>query len=73
MFKLTRELFLSYHHSTLFMPLFPSYNYGTSNAIHRPVFDLKHDVSETGFCPRIQVGPTKLDEINITSLWLRGQ
>jgi hypothetical protein len=28
--------------------------------IHRPGFYLKHDVSEAGFCLRLQVEPTRL-------------
>jgi hypothetical protein len=31
--------------------------------IHHPVFDLKHDVSKTGFCLRLQAGPTQLSPI----------
>jgi hypothetical protein len=30
--------------------------------IHRTVFYLKHDVSETAFCLRIQVEPTQLGQ-----------
>jgi hypothetical protein len=30
------------------------------NIIERPVFYLKHDVSETGFCPCLQVEPTQM-------------
>jgi hypothetical protein len=29
--------------------------------IYHPVFYLKHDVSETTFCPRLQVEPTQLN------------
>jgi hypothetical protein len=32
--------------------------------IHHPVFDLKHDVSETGFCLRLLAGPTQLSPID---------
>jgi hypothetical protein len=32
--------------------------------IHRPVFYLKHKVSETGFCLRLQVIPTQLGPID---------
>jgi hypothetical protein len=28
--------------------------------IRRPVFYIKHDVSEIGFCPRLQVEPTQV-------------
>jgi hypothetical protein len=28
--------------------------------IHRPVFYIKHDVSKTGFCLRLQIEPTQL-------------
>jgi hypothetical protein len=38
--------------------------------IHRPVYYLKHSVSETGVCPRIQVEPTQLGPINRTNLLL---
>jgi hypothetical protein len=31
--------------------------------IHNPVFYLKHDVSETGFCPRLQVEPSHLNPL----------
>jgi hypothetical protein len=53
--------------------------------IHRPVFYLKHDVSETGLCLRIQVEPTQLDSVRrqrlvlsvgpngVGSKWTRGQ
>jgi hypothetical protein len=40
---------------------------------HRPVFYLKHDVSETEFCLRFQVEPTQLDSIDVTNLCLRRQ
>jgi hypothetical protein len=33
----------------------------------RPVFYLKHNVSETGFCLRLQVKPTQLGPIDRTS------
>jgi hypothetical protein len=32
------------------------------NIIHRPVFYLKHDVSETRFCHCLQVEPTQMDQ-----------
>jgi hypothetical protein len=38
--------------------------------MHRPVFYLKHDVSETGFCLRLQVEPTQLCAIAKASLCL---
>jgi hypothetical protein len=38
--------------------------------IHRPVYTSKHNVSETGFCPRLQVKPTQLDPINTASPYL---
>jgi hypothetical protein len=41
------------------------------NIIHRPVFYLKHSVSEAGFCPRFQVEPTKLGKTDRDSLCLR--
>jgi hypothetical protein len=40
--------------------------------IHRPVFYLKHNVSEIGFCLRFQVEPTQLSPIDRASsfcLW----
>jgi hypothetical protein len=30
---------------------------------HRPVYFLKHNVSETGFCLRLQVKPTQLGPV----------
>jgi hypothetical protein len=36
--------------------------------IHRPVFYLKHDISETGFCLRFQVEPTQLGPVDTASL-----
>jgi hypothetical protein len=33
--------------------------------IHRPVFNLKHDVSETGFCALPQVEPAQLCLIDL--------
>jgi hypothetical protein len=38
--------------------------------IHRPVFYLKHDVSETGFCLRLQGEPAQFGPINRASLCL---
>jgi hypothetical protein len=39
--------------------------------INRPVFHLKHHVSETGFCLRLQVEPTQLGSTDraILCLW----
>jgi hypothetical protein len=39
--------------------------------IHRPVFYLEHNVSETGFCLRLQVEPTKLGPKDEASFCLR--
>jgi hypothetical protein len=39
--------------------------------IHRPVFYLKHDVSETRFCLRLEVEPTRMGRIEIASVCLR--
>jgi hypothetical protein len=39
--------------------------------IYRPVYISKRNVSETRFCLRVQVKPTKLDPINKTSPYLR--
>jgi hypothetical protein len=39
--------------------------------MHRPVFYLKLYVSETGFCLRLQVGPTHLGQLDITILCFR--
>jgi hypothetical protein len=33
--------------------------------IHRSVFYLKHDTSETGFCLRLQVEPTEMGQIEL--------
>jgi hypothetical protein len=41
--------------------------------IHRPVFYLRHDVSETGFYLRLQVKPTQLSSIDRGSLCLQRQ
>jgi hypothetical protein len=41
--------------------------------IHRPVFHLKHNVSETGFCLRIQVEHTQLGLIDRPSVCLQTQ
>jgi hypothetical protein len=38
------------------------------NAIHRPVFYLKQDVSEIGFCFRLQVQPTQVSPIETVCL-----
>jgi hypothetical protein len=35
--------------------------------IHRPVFRLKHDVTETGVCLRLQVEPIHLGPVEIVS------
>jgi hypothetical protein len=39
--------------------------------MHRHVFYLKHDVSETWFCLRLQVVPTQLDAIDRASRCLQ--
>jgi hypothetical protein len=39
--------------------------------IHRPAFYLKHDVSDTGFCLRLQVEPTHVGPIDRASVWPR--
>jgi hypothetical protein len=36
--------------------------------IHRPVFYLNHNVSETGFCLRLQVEPTQLGPTDKSNL-----
>jgi hypothetical protein len=36
-----------------------------------PVYFSKHNVSETGFCPRLQVKPTQLGPIDRASPYLR--
>jgi hypothetical protein len=41
--------------------------------IHVSVFYLKHDVSETGFCSRLQMQPPQVGPIDRTSLGLRRQ
>jgi hypothetical protein len=42
--------------------------------IHRPVFYLKHGVSEAGFCLRLQLGLTQVGPIDIANpcLWPGG-
>jgi hypothetical protein len=37
--------------------------------IYRLVFYLKYDISETGFCFRLQVEPTQLDPIGRVNLY----
>jgi hypothetical protein len=37
--------------------------------IHRPVFYLKQNVSETSFCRRLQVEPTELDPVETSSIY----
>jgi hypothetical protein len=37
---------------------------------HRPILYLKHDVSETWFCLRLQTEPTKMDPTERASLSL---
>jgi hypothetical protein len=39
--------------------------------IHRAVFHLKHDVSETGLCLHLQVEPTQIDPIERANLCFR--
>jgi hypothetical protein len=39
--------------------------------IHRPVYISKHNVSETGFCLRLQVKPTQLGAIDRARPYLR--
>jgi hypothetical protein len=41
--------------------------------MHRPVFHLKYDISETGFCFCLLVEPTQLDPIDRVSPSFRGQ
>jgi hypothetical protein len=36
---------------------------------HSPVYFLKHNVSETGFCLRVQVKPTQLGPIDRASVY----
>jgi short-subunit dehydrogenase involved in D-alanine esterification of teichoic acids len=38
---------------------------------HRPVYISKHNVSETGFCLRLQVKATQLGPIDMASPYLR--
>jgi hypothetical protein len=38
--------------------------------IHRPLYISKHNVSETGFCLRLQVKPTQLSPIDTASPYL---
>jgi hypothetical protein len=39
--------------------------------IHRPIYITKHNVSETGFCLRLQVKSTQLGPIDRVSPYLR--
>jgi hypothetical protein len=41
--------------------------------IHRPIFYLKHNISETGFCPRFQEETTQMGPVYRASLCLRRQ
>jgi hypothetical protein len=47
------------------------YNHHSSDIIHRPVFYLKHKVSDTGVCLRVQVKPTQFGPMHRASLCLR--
>jgi hypothetical protein len=38
--------------------------------VHRPVYYLRRNVTETGFCLRLQVKPTQLGPINRASRFL---
>jgi hypothetical protein len=38
---------------------------------HRPVYFSKHNVSETGFCLRLQVNPTQMSPIDRASPYVR--
>jgi hypothetical protein len=42
----------------------------TVGITHRPVFYLKHDVSETGFCLRLQVEPTQFSPVDIELVYI---
>jgi hypothetical protein len=46
-------------------------NMNILNIIQRPVFNLDHDVSETGFCLRLEVEHTHLGPVDRASLCLR--
>jgi hypothetical protein len=39
--------------------------------IHRPVYISKHNVSQTGFCLRLQVKPTQLGPIDRANPYLQ--
>jgi hypothetical protein len=41
------------------------------DSIHRPVYFSKHNISETGFCLRLQVEPIQLVTIDRASPYLR--
>jgi hypothetical protein len=45
--------------------------YPILDIVHRPVFQLKHSISETGFCLHLQVEPTQLVPIDRAGLCLR--
>jgi hypothetical protein len=47
------------------------YIYCVTEHYASPCFYLKHNISETGFCLRLQVEPTELGPIDRTSPYLR--
>jgi hypothetical protein len=47
------------------------HNYHNSGLVHRLAFYRKHDVSESGFCLRLQADPIQMDPVDRGSLCLR--
>jgi hypothetical protein len=65
-------LFLSKsHHTVVGYIIYRLYSYCVSGHYPSPRFYVKHNVSETEFCLRLQVEPTQLVPIDRSSLYLR--
>jgi hypothetical protein len=52
---------------------FPAISFKILDIIYRPVFCLNHNVSENGFCLRLQVEPTQFGLINKARLCLQSR
>jgi hypothetical protein len=67
--KLEKDPFfpVSYALFFIFQPSYP-HNYNNSGLINHLVFYLKHNVSETAFCPRLHVEPIYLGSIQLVSI-----
>jgi hypothetical protein len=67
---LHQNLSLSHFYQITVSKLYPIITITVLGIIHRPIFYLKHDISETEFCLCLQVEPTQLGPINRAScLW----